>query len=130
VATWGQVTLLLHTMYDVLEDSTDSLDVEVPTGAGRTQVVTVRHVDEVDGGGPWVVLESPVAHLDDVDVNRALELSEDLLVGGLGKRMEFLTVTHAAPLSTLDGQDLARPLRVLAHSADRLERALVGQDNL
>jgi hypothetical protein len=130
LATWGQVTLLLHTMYDVLEDSTDSLDVQVPTGQGRSQVVTVRQVDDDDAEGAWVVLESPVARLDDVDLAQAMAISEDLLVGGLSKRLEFLTVMHAAPLRTLDAPDLAMPLQLLARAADRLERALVGQDYL
>jgi hypothetical protein len=130
LATWGQVTLLLHTMYDVLEDSTDSLDVQVPTGQGRSQVVTVRAVDHGDAEGAWVVLESPVARLDDVDLALAMSISEDLLVGGLSKRLEFLTVLHAAPLKTLDAPDLAMPLRLLARAADRLESALVGQDYL
>jgi hypothetical protein len=130
LATWGQVTLLLHTMYDVLEDSTDSLDVQVPTGQGRSQVVTVRVVDHDDAEGAWVVLESPVARLDDVDLAQALSISEDLLVGGLSKRLEFLTVLHAAPLKTLDAPDLAMPLRRLARAADRLESALVGEDYL
>lgn len=130
MATWGQVTLLLHTMYDVLEDSTASLDVQVPTGQGRSQVVTVRVVDDDDAEGAWVVLESPVARLDDVDLAEAMAISEDLLVGGLSKRLEFLTVLHAAPLKTLDAPDLAMPLRLLAHAADRLEGALVGQDYL
>jgi hypothetical protein len=130
LATWGQVTLLLHTMYDVLEDSTDSLDVQVPTGQGRSQVVTVRQVDDGDAEGAWVVLESPVARLDDVDLVQAMAISEDLLVGGLSKRLEFLTVMHAAPLRTLDAPDLAMPLQLLARAADRLEGALVGQDYL
>ena len=130
MATWGQVTLLLKTVYDVLRDSTDSLDVQVPAGDGRTQVVTVRYVDQGDDNGSWVVLESPVARLDDVDLDRALHVSEDLLVGGLAKRLEFLIVTHAAPLTTLDAQDLSRPLALVAWSADRLERALVGEDYL
>ena len=55
MATWGQVTLLLKTVYDVLRDSTDSLDVQVPAGDGRTQVVTVRYVDQGDDNGSWVV---------------------------------------------------------------------------
>ena len=130
MATWGQVTLLLKTVYDVLRDSTESIDVQVPTGDGRTQVVTVRYVDQGDDDGSWVVLESPVARLEDVDVACALEMSEDLLAGGLSKRLEFLTVIHAAPLKTLDAQDLSRPLTLVARSADRLERGLVGQDYL
>jgi hypothetical protein len=130
LATWGQVTLLLHTLYEVLEDSTDSLDVQVPTGQGRSQVVTVRQVVDGKDEGAWVVVESPVARLEDVDLARALAISEDLLVGGLSKRLEFLTVLHAAPLKTLDAPDLAMPLALVARAADRLERALVGQDFL
>jgi hypothetical protein len=131
VATWGQVTLLLNTMYDVLEDSTESIDVQVATGQGRSQVVTVRAVQPSDdSGGAWVVVESPIGRLEDVDCMTALELAEDLLVGGLGKRQEFLTVVHVAPLATLDAPDLARPLELLARAADRLERALVGEDYL
>jgi hypothetical protein len=53
-----------------------------------------------------------------------------LLVGGLIRRMEFLVVVHAAPLATLDAPDLARPLELVARSADRLERALLGHDYL
>lgn len=127
MATWAQVTLLLHTMYDVLTDTPDSVQIQVPTGEGRSQLVTVRHVE--DGAG-WVVLDSPVARLADVDVVRALTLAEDLPCGGLTKRLEFLTVTHAAPLETLDVQDLARPLEVVVRAADRLERHLVGVDYL
>lgn len=130
MATWGQVTLLLKTVYDVIEDSVDSLDVQVPTGQGRSQVVTVRQVEKAEDDGAWVVVESPVARLEDVEVARALELSESLLVGGLSKRLEFLTVVHVAPLATLDAPDLARPLEMLARAADRLERSLVGADYL
>ncbi len=130
MATWGQVTLLLNTMYDVLEESADSLDVQVRSGQGRTQVVTVSHIEKGADDGAWVVVESPVGRIEDVDLARALELSESELVGGLSQRMEFLTVIHAAPLTTLDAPDLARPLALVAQSADRLERALVGQDYL
>jgi hypothetical protein len=130
VATWGQVTLLLNAMYDVLDDATESIEVQVSTAAGRSQVVTVRQVEPGGEGGPWVLLESPIARLDEVDCLAALTLAEDLLVGGLGKRQEFLTVVHAAPLATLDAPVLARPLELLARAADRLERALVGEDYL
>jgi hypothetical protein len=129
LATWGQVTLLLNTMYDVLEDATDSLDVQVKTGGGRTQLVTVRRVERADDDA-WVVVESPVARLEEVDVSKALEISEELRLVGLTRRQEFLAVVHAGPLKTLDAQDLARPLALVALAADRLERLLVGQDYL
>jgi hypothetical protein len=130
VATWGQVTLLLHTLYDVLDERDDSLDVQLGAGRDRSQVVTVRHVVEGLDDGAWIIVESPVGRLDELDVARALALAETQLVGGLTRRMEFLVVVHAAPLATLDAPDLARPLELVARSADRLERALVGRDEL
>jgi hypothetical protein len=130
MTTWGQVTLLLVALYDVLQEDTESLDVQIPTGDGRTQVVTVRHIPGSEPEEGWVAMESPVAKVDDVELERALARSEDLLVGGLSQRMGFVTVRHVAPLATLDAADLARPMVAVARAADDLEETLLGRDDL
>lgn len=130
MATWGELRLVMDMLHDVLEDTGDSVLLQRQTGGDRSQVVSVTRQVEPATGEEWVVLESPVALLSQVDLSRALELSEGLLCGGLSKRIDWLTVTHATPLSTMDPKDFTRPLAFVVAAADRLEEALLGHDEM
>lgn len=130
MTTWNELRLVMGMLHDVLEDTDDSVLLQMRTGGERTQIVSVTRRVEPATGEEWVVLESPVALLADVDLSQALELSEGLLCGGLGKRLDWLAVTHAAPLASLDAKDFTRPLAFVVAAADRMEERLLGRDEM
>lgn len=104
------------------------LQLIVPTGSNRSQVVYLWHRRLMKGTEDWLVIESPFAEVDDVDVTAVLEEAGNMPCGGIVIVGKYVVVRHAVPLVNLDVNEFSRPLELVTVSADRLEQILFGDD--
>lgn len=127
VSTWIDLVSYVRVRYEVLRSSEHTLNFELPTEDGRSQLVSVHHVSaERADGGEWVQISSPIARVDDVDLRRLLELAGQAVVGGAAIIDGVAVLRHAAPLAELSSSEFDRPFRLVTAAADRLERELTG----
>lgn len=144
MATWDDLHSYVVVRYEIVRQTADELRFRLPTTGDRTQLVVVRRVRETaaqpgvevtdaaaavaDPDQVWVLIESPVARLGEVDLARALELAGPSVVGGLAAEEGVLVYRHSIPLgpAALDGFEF--PFRQVVHLADELEHALTGRD--
>lgn len=144
MATWDDLHSYVVVRYEIVRQTADELRFRLPTTGDRTQLVVVRRVRETaaqpgvevtdaaaavaDPDQVWVLIESPVARLGEVDLARALELAGPSVVGGLAAEEGVLVYRHSIPLgpAALDGFEF--PFQQVVHLADELEHALTGRD--
>jgi hypothetical protein len=128
VATWRHFTALVKSTYEVSQERPDMLQLIVPTGGDRSQVVYLWHRRLMKGTEDWLVIESPFAEVEDTDLTTVLEEAGNMPCGGIVIVGTFVVVRHAVPLVNLDVNEFSRPLELVTSSADRLEHTLFGDD--
>ncbi|MEQ3552013.1 hypothetical protein WIS52_16185 [Pseudonocardia nematodicida] len=144
MATWEDLKSYVWVRYEVVRQGADELRFRLPTTGERTQLVVVRRLQEgsaqpgvevtdaaaavADPDQEWVLIESPVARLGEIDPVKALELAGPSVIGGLAAEEGVLVFRHSIPLhsAALDGFEF--PFRQVVHRADELEHALTGRD--
>jgi hypothetical protein len=123
MANWQQLKQYVYSEYKVSEDIGDGIKLEFRLDGGRTQLAFVHHYELLGGNEDWIVVESPFARLDEVDLSTALQSVSNIVCGGLGLMMgQYVTLRHAVPLATLDIDEFERPLHLVTTSADKLEK--------
>ena len=132
MATWDQLRQYLQETYEH-EPFGDQggLRMLFDLGQGRSQVIVIEPQRLMDGHEEWAVIESPIGDLRQIDLPRALREMGMKVCGGLaaaGNAPDLLVMRHSVPLANLDMNEFERPIRLLLHSADALERELVGED--
>jgi hypothetical protein len=131
VATWDELKSYIQSKYSSADVSADALKMEFGTDGARSQMVFVFHlVDKT--GEHWVQIESPVGEAGSVDAQRALDLMENVLVGGLSQltvgEKSLLTIRHSLPLRNLDANEFEWPLATTVNTADAFEQQLAQGD--
>lgn len=128
MTTWTDVINFVRTRYEVLEDTDGWLRFRLDGPDGRTQQVTVHHVDELHGGA-WVEISSPVGWADKLDLRRLLELAGTSPVGGAAVVDGVALLKHTVPLEDLSIlHEFERPLKAVVARADALEKELTASD--
>lgn len=128
VTTWTDVINYVRTRYEVLEDTDGWLRFRLQGPDGRTQQVTVHHVEELHGGS-WVEISSPVGWADKLDLRRLLELAGSSAVGGAAVVDGVALLKHTVPLEDLSIEhEFERPLKAVVARADALEHELTQSD--
>lgn len=133
LATWKDLTRLLIASFEHTVDTGSAVIVtfSLPTGRSQQVVVTSRSMPD---GTEWVVIESPVGSISQVDLTRLVTEVSEIVCGGVSRSQDLVTIRHCFPLENLvlDGfgapTDLLKPLGVIAGQADRLERLLTSED--
>ena len=128
MTTWTDVINFVRTRYEVLEDTDGWLRFRLDGPDGRTQQVTVHHVDELHGGA-WVEISSPVGWADKLDLRSLLELAGTSPVGGAAVVDGVALLKHTVPLEDLSIlHEFERPLKAVVARADALEKELTASD--
>jgi hypothetical protein len=129
MASWQQLKQYIYEKYTVSQDIEVGVKLEFAGENGRSQLVFVTHQQLMDGNEDWVVVESPVGRIDQVDLPLALSQAGKLVCGGLGVAFvdpELLVLRHAVPLENLDVNEFERPFHLLMGTADEFELHLTG----
>ena len=135
MATWAELVGFIKTEYEVVGDDPDEIRIllryltdDEDEKSGRTQVVVVAR-EVLDRREDWVLIASPFARVQDVDLRTVLaEVGNSTVVGGVVIVGEYLVLRHSLPLVNLDINEFVDPLELLTGSAEMLERQFVGRD--
>jgi hypothetical protein len=134
VATsWTDLVGYVRVRYEIFQQTDRTLRFHLPTGNDRTQRVAVHHVPaELSGslaeGTDWVVIESAVGRLDQLDLRALLELAGRTVVGGVVAADGVALLRHTISLAELSLGAFDKPFRLVADRADALEAELTGSD--
>lgn len=126
MTTWNDLVAFVNSNFKYEAISSDSLKLVFEIDGMRSQLVFLTH--QRHGDDSWVVINSPIGKIADVDLPRALAMIGDAVVGGLSSIGDLLTVRDAAPLEDMNGDELLRPMRQVVLVADAIEKELVGSD--
>ena len=125
MADWLEVVQYLRSNYRI-EEGDGVVHIDFHVGDGRTQIVSITRRQVVNE--QWVIIDSPFARLDRVDVERVLHETL-LLVWGIATTGTHLLLRHSLPLQTLDIMELETPLHLLTVQADVLEAKWMNADS-
>lgn len=103
--------------------------IEIPTSAGRSQVVVVASGTDGDGD-PVGFIWSKAGEVGQQDPWALLRMNAELTYGKVCVRGRDIVVVHGLydPAATLS--DVGKTLYFTARAADELERTMSGADNL
>ena len=132
--TWIDLVGYVRVRYEIFEQTERTLRFHLPTTGERTQRVAVHHVDGPTGpdsepGPGWILIESAVGRVAELDAQRLLELAGRSVIGGVVASDGVALFRHAAALSDLALDGFDRPFQLVAARADELEHQLTGADH-
>ncbi len=129
MATWADLVGYVESNYQIKDQNEQMMMLGFELGDGRSQNVMVYHASLMDGEEDWIVIESAVGTIDEVNLRAALKHVGDMVCGGLTMVTDTLVgLRHAVPLENLDINEFERPMALVTLSSDHLEEVLVGQD--
>jgi len=124
MATWPELTDYVRSHYKVADEQPQLIKMIFNTEGLRSQVVLLARQSLMQGTEDWVLIESPIGEVSNMDLRLALEKIGQVVCGGAG----LVTIRHVVPLANLDINEFERPLGLVTTTADRLEKELVGGD--
>lgn len=127
MARWRDFKAYVHSRFHVVQDQPEAMQLELETEAGRTQFVYLWH-RRISKREDWLVIGSPFADIEQVDVLWVLDTVGRMAVGGVVKVGQHLAIRHAVPLDNLDANEFERPLHLVTRAADHLEHKIFGED--
>jgi hypothetical protein len=132
MATWQQLRQYIDETYKYTELENGRLKLTFNMGDGGRQQVAILSIHRLrDGAEEWVLIESPVGPMDQINLVAALREAGTLVCGALAQDSfgaGLLVFRHTLPLQNMDLNEFERPLDLVLTSGDELERALTGQD--
>lgn len=128
MASWRDLKAYVRSRYRVIQDHDEAMQLELKTEADRTQFVYLWH-RRVSKREDWLVIGSPFADVDQVDLHWVLETVGRMAVGGVVMVGQHLAIRHAVPLDNMDSNEFERPLHLVTRAADHLEHKILGEDH-
>lgn len=128
MATWLDLMQYVRSNYKIADEQPGIVKMIFEMDNLRTQVVFLSRHTLMNGEEEWLLVESPFAEVNSVNLGQALEYVGDIVCGGLALTAGHLTIRHAVPLANLNVNEFERPLMLVTSSADRLEHSLTGSD--
>lgn len=126
--TWRDVAAYVRANYQISNEDDNTITLVFGTGGGRSQMVMLARELLMDGVEEWIQISSPIAKVDQINVNAVLREIASMVCGGLAIYGEFLAIRDALPLANMQVNELERPLRLVTATADALEKQFVGVD--
>ncbi len=128
MASWRKVKSIIEETFDI-EDDGDSVKIQFSFNDGRVHqvFVTLAGNDQI---GEWAHVSAPIGEIDDIDVEEAIKLSSDLLVGAVSCQGDIVILRHAVRMEDLQDDDILMAINAVVGSADQMEKELTdGEDD-
>lgn len=130
MATWSELMMYIRNNYKISDEANGYCTLLFDVGGGRSQYVILGHQALDNGREDWVEIQSPVGNAVDLPLLDVLKDVGGMVVGALCVEENVALLKHSVPLANLDINEFERPMRLLLHSADKLESKYVGGDRL
>jgi hypothetical protein len=126
--TWDELREHARTTYHLARDEEGYFSLIWSYDSGRSQQITVRRFSSFDA--EWIEFRTFVCREDELHPRVAVRKNENFTIGALALDDDGdYCLIHSAPLATLDPEEFELPLRVLAYTADDLEREHSARDD-
>jgi len=127
MATWEDVKGFIRSNYKLQKDDGDYFKMVFDVTDTRSQLIFIQKFT-TKNENVWMQISSPVGVISSNNLNKALELLNDTVCGGLVKIGEKHFVRHCMPIADLSAEELTDPIHFIVNSADELEAKFVGDD--
>ena len=128
MATWDDLARYVRSTYRVGDERPGMMTLVFDLGNERSQLVALYREVLYGGTEEWALIESPLAEVGAVSLQRVLEEVGNTVCGGAAARGQYVVLRHAVPLANLDVNEFERPLALVMTTADTLEAQLFGGD--
>jgi hypothetical protein len=119
--SWAEIQEYARSKYILQNDEDTWFALVFSYDNGRTQKIRVGTFTAFDE--PWIEFRSVVCKGAEMPAKVALRKNADFVIGSLAlDGDDDYVMVHNAPLATLDPEEFDRPLRVIARTADSLEK--------
>jgi len=118
--TWDDIRELVRSRYQLDDDEKEWFSLIFEYDSGRTQKIFVRKIAVL--GVDWLEFRSAVCKESEMEHRVALRKNVELGLGALALDADGdYVLIYAAPLPTMDLEELDLPLHAIAATADQLE---------
>ena len=128
MATWSELAGYVRSNYKIADEKPNMIQMIFETGSLRSQIVFLWRQTLMNGDEEWLQIESPIAELGSVNLQKLLEEIGNVVCGGAAIASGHVTIRHAVPLANLNINEFERPLILVTTTADHLEHKFVGSD--
>jgi len=132
MATYREFEAFVRSEYEVKTNPKDApkgfMCLEIPCPNDRSHIVFVHPGTELKNAGEIADIIAMFGELSGSKLEKALESTMMLPLGGLVKINDMIALRHSIPLSDIDESEIAKALLFTAMSADLLEAKFVGGD--
>jgi hypothetical protein len=126
--TWPELREHARSKYQLSKDEEDWFCLLWSYDSGRSQQVVVHHYQCFDQD--WIEFRSYVCKAEEMTPRGALRKNAELSLGALALDDDGdYVLIHRAALASLDPDEFALPLQVLATTADELEQQHAARDD-
>jgi hypothetical protein len=127
MTTWAEIRAYVRARYELETDTAHSFSLSFCYQDGSKQRIEVRRFEafEID----WLEFRSTVCAASKLDAVEALRQNDTMACGALAlDESDTVVLLYAAPLPTMDTEELELPLFVVAGHAHRLRGKLLEHD--
>jgi len=119
--SWTDIQQYARSKYTLAEDNEDIFSLVFRLPSERTQKIWVHKFEAFEED--WIEFRSVVCKFDELSPKIALRKNSSLVIGSLALDGDGdYVLLHNAPLATMDMDEFERPLHIIAHTADDLEK--------
>jgi len=127
MTTWKELQEFARSKYKLSTDEDNLFGLLWSYEENRTQAIHVSRFDAFDQ--EWIKFRTYVCSEGDLAPRAALVKNDRFALGALGIDSDGdYSLSHSAPLASMDLAEFELPLTVLATTADELEKDLTGKD--
>ncbi len=128
--SWTEVREYARSQYTLMEDSDQMLKLaftfEGEDGDERMQAIIVSRFEAM--GREWCDFRSACCEVAQMDPAIALEKNAEFALGALQISDGLYIFRYSTQLETMDVEEFEIPLRMIARTADEIEREFAGGD--
>jgi hypothetical protein len=120
MTTGNDIINYLKSNYDAKDEGNNLYSIQRSWTDGRSQLVLVAVQDK------FVSISSPVAKLEDVNLDKLVKLVSGVSACGVRIIGDWVMISNVGFVDTMDALELDVPIIAISETADEIEKAITG----
>jgi hypothetical protein len=120
MTTGNDIINYLKSNYDAKDEGNNLYSIQRSWTDGRSQLVLVAVQDK------FVSISSPVAKLEDVNLDKLVKLVSGVCAFGVRIIGDWVEISNVGFVETMDALELDVPIIAISETADEIEKAITG----